>query len=164
MDAIGPASHLPRVHCSTEPSRHQATSGQGAWSGVHRAGIRLFELGLVALVAQPHCPSHRPESGLLLFIARTRAPPRLLQCATLSCSAVPAYLRPRPSGVWHRAGEAGASPRRPPGAQDWRRSPGLLLPGSLSQFHIAQLLIALLVKISQFFMQLIWSWQNFYGI
>jgi hypothetical protein len=43
-------------------------------------------------------------------------------------------------------------------------SPGLLLPGSLSQFHIAQLLIALLVKISQFFMQLIWSWQNFYGI
>jgi hypothetical protein len=47
MDAIGPASHLPRVHCSTEPSRHQATSGQGAWSGVHRAGIRLFELGLV---------------------------------------------------------------------------------------------------------------------
>jgi hypothetical protein len=55
MDAIGLASHLPRVHCSTEPSRHQATSGQGAWSGVHRAGIRLFELGLV--VPSPTAPA-----------------------------------------------------------------------------------------------------------
>jgi hypothetical protein len=81
---------------------YQATTGQGAWS---RSAHRAFELGLVAQTPL----GCRPESGLLLFVARTPAPPPVC---------LPAHaqlLLPLPSALRSLAarGAATGADRRP---------------------------------------------------